>query len=416
MLTEKERQEYKARLEQLKKQEALLSEGSTEEKTEINENPLKRIQKKQAMLQMQVAKIRRKRNKKITEKNSSAVVESKNIEFDPDLVKLVESMKGWDSIINYYLYETPDEEPIIPEQPENIIPQAQQQSQQGEITSGAEGVQNQESDENADNDEQTQPETEEQRDATEVLNDIMTQLKALNTTILQLKQFEDSVLPDELQNVEDEQSKLQKRVDDVEQQGQSQNVQGMEGQEGMEGQSQVSTDPNMQGEEPKRDPKIVMPSDIQEAIDRRDLFKEAIQKLIAIDEKYHGKSPVKENAEEEAKEQAMNRLTQPDDKVKKELEDLKDQIDNLVQNFEKRPNNNADAFIPPTPVKELSTSGADSDIIDNVPDSKPEDTLTIKQEYKPSDSENRVNSQRKQLITQQQTIKKLQSELAQYKK
>jgi hypothetical protein len=405
MMTEKERKVLESELKRLQEEELLLTgkntvmKESVDKKTVKSKKPLtvEGLQKKQALLQMQVARIRRKKGKRVV---TESVIDTKE-KFDADLLECVNRMKSWDAVINYHLYEAVDSETVIPGEELQDVISSQQNDMQGDISSGAQGVEAQEKEENAEGSEN------EVSAEKATLDDLLAEIKVLNKTILQLVQFKDSALPDELQGVDDQQSKLQKRVDDF--QEFQDNPEG--GQQSIESEFSDDEEKTQNGQQPQ-----VKPEDIQEAIDRRDLWKETANKLIAIDEKYHGKKKVNENAEEEAKEQAIDRLTEPDDDVKKQLQDLQDKIGNMMQSFEKKPINQ-DSFLPPTPVSVVSASGSAVGAVvgDVSPEAKIEDTLTKPEEVVVSGSENQLNKQRKQLLMQQQTIKKLQAKLGETK-
>lgn len=407
MMTEKERKVLESELKRLQEEELLLTgkntviKESTDKKTVKPKKPLtvEGLQKKQALLQMQVARIRRKKGKRVV----TEAVDTKE-KFDTDLVECVNRMKSWDEVINFHLYEAVDSETVIPDEELQDVISSQQNDMQGDISSGAQGVE-------AEKQENGEAEGSENEVSAEkaTLDDLVTELRALNKTILQLVQFKDSALPDELQGVEDQQSKLQTRVDDF--QEFQDNPEG----EQQSSQQSIKDEFGNEVEKTEQQPQV-KPEDIQEAIDRRDLWKETADKLIAIDEKYHGKKKVNENAEEDAKEQAIDRLTEPDDDVKKQLQDLQDKIGNMMQSFEKKPINQ-DSFLPPTPVSVVSASGATAGAVvgDVTPEPNIEDTLTKPEEVIVNGTENQMNKQRKQLLVQQQTIKKLQAKLGETK-
>ena len=393
MLTEKERKELKEQLKQKKEQLAKLTDKKVVESKKVDEvktttkkeKPakltLESIQKKQIVLQQRIARLNKK-SKNLKESKTADVVD-----FDPDLVECVKRRDTWNKLINKYISEAVDSD-VIENQTgfENIVSSQKQQS-------GAE-VMGDELEQELTNDleqmEAGQEGEEGVQDEVEDVTgeDLQSQLKVLTKKILQLKQFADSILPDDLKDVGEQQSKLEQIVDTVEQQGQ-QGQQGQFAQQGQEGQDAL--DAQLVDE--------ITPEDIKEAIERRNFWNETIKRHIEMDEKKN----LKEGNDEEIEAKAIQKISEPDKDVQKKLQDMKDTIETVLQDM--------NSFTPPKPAEAVSKSGVKDAPFGDVAEADPYKAP----ETKIPNTEGQLKAQRQQIIMQQKQIKQLNQKLAQSK-
>lgn len=312
MLTKEEKAKLMEQLKTLKKEQASLKESKTVDKNKVIDptekaslmERFKRIQDTQISLQRKVVKLNK--NKKLSE--GVKKVETKKEAFDPDLVECIKRRDTWDKLVENYIKLA--ENDIVNGQDKNVIPgNAVEQSGQPD------SIYKQGTEQNTAQTDATVQGAEQVTDVQSGVEDAGgnygEQLKAINKKILQLKQFIDSITPDQLKDVETEQSKLQTQIQDepTEQQGTEQQVGD---------QSVQDVEAEMNNMQNKEEGQIDF-SDIQEAISRRNFWNDTIQRLI-----------MSENREEENKEAAIAAIN-PSDDVKKQLTNLKDQIDTMIQ-------------------------------------------------------------------------------------
>jgi len=301
MLTEREKNNLKEQLRKLKEQKSKLEAKSSVKESDTSKmsisERLKKIQKEQIIMQTQVARLRKRKNKKLMQDtsgkpgkvmvdksakakcitpNTGKVKEKKAYEnFDPDLLECIKRRDAWDTAAKMYIYEDDNvlrksqfqdvvdnqtnkkedefgnefEEDNVQfgdKQPQNNQMGVGQTSStsfgQGEQVGGQTGGQGQFQDvvgggEGEDAGMQNGLGGEE--DAVGGDEELADELRMLNKKILQLKQFADSITPDELKNIEGQQSKLQKVIDKEE---------GQFSQEGQPGHEEGESEQEKQGE------------------------------------------------------------------------------------------------------------------------------------------------------------------------
>ena len=306
--------------------------------------------------------------------------------FDPDLLECIKRRDAWDKLASHYIYEADE----IYNNPQSPFQDDEEEDFNFDVDidadgDGQQGQQGQEMGEFGDEEEGEGDEMGGQE------MDLVKELKLLNQKILQLKDFADSITPDDMKDVEQQQSKLQQIVDDgqqgqqgqqgeegFEQQGgESQGIEGLDDEEaiGLQGQqggqqgfnpggeqggqnfkaelgAEALSGMKMGGGKKKKSPEIAM-EDVREAILRRNFWDATAKNLIRLEEYV---SSIDEGDREDATAIAAIKMS-PDTK---DVEKAKEEISKNIKNLNLGEND--DPFLPAEAIRvDLSSdSGVDN--------------------------------------------------------
>jgi len=359
--------------------------------------------------------------------------------FDPDLLECIKRRDAWDTLASHYIYEADE------------IYNDNQSPFQGKDDDDDFGF-----DVDIDADGEEEGDDEESDEET----DLVQELKLLNQKINQLKDFADSITPDELKDAEEQQSKLQQIVDDEgddgeesddgeeqgfgdeqgfdPQGGESQGIEGLDdeeamslqGEQGFQSGGEQGGGQNFKNElgadalagmemgggkkKGKKKPEIAM-EDVREAILRRNFWDATAKNLIRLEEYCND---IKENDEKE-KAAAIAAIELTSGADERDIDKAKDELrKNLVGEAD-------DPFLPAEAIRvELSSdSGVDSSSVGDlsttetcacgVPGCNNScSTLSVGADVYPSFTN---ESDKRQINLQQQQIKKLQEQLKKVK-